>query len=101
MARRRSAIPKPLRSLIGGAVLVMSVRTIDAVWRRTTGRPTPLDVPQDADVDASDPGIVRDRLLYVLLLRGATRLARRSGLPRTDPESTDPSTRGPNGRSPA
>ena len=94
MARRSSRIPRPLRPLVGGAVLVGAVRAIDLVWRRTTGRRPPLRAPaetdaagvtgaptppDDAAADAA-PGVVRDRLLYALLLGGALRLARRAGL---------------------
>jgi hypothetical protein len=83
-------IPGPLRSLIGGAVLVGAVRTIDVVWRRTTGRRPPLrgqvdgtDASLDGAAGPPDdaaPATVRDRLVYALLLGGALRLARRAGL---------------------
>jgi hypothetical protein len=90
MARRSSRIPRPLRPLVGGAVLVGAVRAIDLVWRRTTGRRPPLSAPVGTDVagttgaptppDDASPGVVRDRLIYALLLGGALRLARRAGL---------------------
>jgi hypothetical protein len=94
MARRGSRIPRPLQPLVGGAVLVGAVRAIDLVWRRTTGRRPPLrssvgtddsgttgapTPPADAADDAA-PGVVRDRLLYALLIGAALRLARRAGL---------------------
>jgi hypothetical protein len=90
MAKRSSPVPGPLRPLVGGAVLVASVRVIDATWRRLTSRPTPVEAdaavtdPGAASVDAGAPDVVRDRLLYALLLGGATRLAQRMGLPEPD-----------------
>jgi hypothetical protein len=105
MARRSSRIPKPLQRLVGGAVLVGTVRAIDLVWRRATGRRPPLraqigiDASGVADGEAPDddtsPAVVRDRLVYALLLDGALRLARRAGF--RDDESTD---NGPVGRAP-
>ena len=95
--RRRASvpIPKELRPIVGGAVLVASVRAVDAVWRRVTGRPTPIATPTGdtvpADTTSADPATVRDRLIYAALLGAAMRLARRVGLPKD----------GPNGRSPA
>ncbi len=104
MGRRSPAAPKALRSLIGGAVLVGSVRIIDEAWRRFTGRPTPVDVSDgtdpDADNDAGAPAVVRDRLVYALLLGAAIGMARRVGLPVSDGSAG--SDVGPgNGRSPA
>ena len=88
MGRRSPAAPRALRSLIGGAVLVGSVRIIDVAWRRLAGRPTPVDAAQDADPeadgDAAGPAVVRDRLVYAVLLGAAIRLARRFGLPGSD-----------------
>jgi hypothetical protein len=82
MARRGSSIPKPLRPIVGGAVLVATVRVIDAAWRRITGRPTPVDArATEADARAGEPAVVRDRLVYALLLGGALLAARRLGLP--------------------
>ena len=87
---RTSRLPKELRPLVGGALLVATVRTVDAVWRRVTGRPTPVETPPTGGPDAStpvtDPSVVRDRLLYAGLLGGALRLARRMGLPKDEPK---------------
>jgi hypothetical protein len=105
MARGGSPIPKGLRPLIGGAVLVASVRVIDVAWRRITGRPTPSTSDTDVDADALDagaPSVVRDRLLYALLLGGAERLARRSGLPKPKQrDRSQPDGPAQNGKSPA
>jgi len=88
MARRRTAgtgsllggLPRSLRAMLGGAVLVGSVRVIDAVWRRTTGRPTPVEHRTgEGDDRAADPTVVRDRLTYALLLGAAAWFARRIG----------------------
>jgi hypothetical protein len=82
MARRGSSIPKPLRPFVGGAVLVATVRVIDVAWCRITGRPTPVDArATEADARAGESAVVRDRLVYALLLGGALRAARRLGLP--------------------
>jgi len=107
MARRRSRVTGPLRPLVGGAVLVGTVRIVDALWTRLSGRRPPLatgDVTADGAVDPaatggvrSDPAgdgdasprVVRDRLLYALLLGGALRLARRAGLQDDDDEGQD------------
>jgi hypothetical protein len=92
MARRGSSIPKPLRPIVGGAVLVAAVRVVDAAWRRVTGRPTPVDAragATDADARAGEPGAVRDRLAYALLLGGAMRLARALGLPQDSDTAGD------------
>jgi len=94
MARRSSRLPGPLRTFVGSAVLVVAVRTVDVVWRRVTGRPTPIEAAPAAGADASAPAVVRDRLVYALLLGGAARLARRVGLPQADAGAR-------NGRSPA
>jgi len=101
--RTSSRIPKPLQPLLGGAVLVATVRAIDLVWRRTTGRRPPLRQQVDPEAidptrgddaptapDDSAPGMVRDRLIYALLLGGALRLARRAGL--KDDEDTGRAT---------
>ncbi len=105
MARGGSPIPKGLRPLIGGAVLVASVRVIDIAWRRITGRPIPTTTDASADADAPDagsPSVVRDRLLYALLLGGAARLARRSGLPKPKKrDRSQPDGPAQNGKSPA
>lgn len=77
----RRAIPQPLRAAIGSAVLVGSIRVVDALWRRITGRPTPVEARREQDTRSAEPAVVRDRLLYALLLGGALRAARRSGLP--------------------
>jgi hypothetical protein len=83
MARRGRSIPRPLRTFAGGAVLVVTVRVLDAVWRRSTGRPTPVEARTiEDDARAVDPDVVRDRLVYALLLGGALRIARRIGLPK-------------------
>jgi len=88
MSRRRTAgagpllggLPRSLRAMLGGAVLIGSVRVIDAVWRRTTGRPTPVeDRTVEGDERAADPTVVRDRLTYALLLGAAAWIARRLG----------------------
>jgi hypothetical protein len=80
MARRRSSVPRPLQPLLGGALLVGVVRAIDAVWTRTTGRRPPLPMDGPEPIDDAAPGVVRDRLVYALLLGGALRLAKRVGL---------------------
>jgi hypothetical protein len=92
---RPARIPAPLRTLLGGAVLVGAIRTIDAIWIRASGRRPPIRPDAGAredrqhhrgrdtvapDPDAAAPSVVRDRLLYALLLEGALRLARRTGL---------------------
>lgn len=106
-SRRRddsTAMPKELRPLVGGLVLVATVRTIDALWRRLTGRQTPVD-PTSAVEDAraaggtDDPSVVRDRMLYAALLSGALRLARRAGLPKEPKRG--PQDKGGDGTSPA
>ena len=87
-------VPEELRPIVGGAVLVAAVRTVDLLWRRIGGRPTPVGPhTSDAATDA-----VRDRLLYAALLGGALRLARRLGLPK---DAADRTRDGRNGRSPA
>ena len=89
--RRERSLPGPVREAIGGAVLVGSVRTIDALWHRIAGRPTPLEAraaredAAAADTSAGEPAVVRDRLVYALLLRGAARLAERAGLTKQPP----------------
>jgi hypothetical protein len=98
MARSGSSIPKPLRPLVGGVVLVVAVRVIDAAWRGVTGRATPVAARDtEDDARAGEPGVVRDRLLYALLLGGATRAARRFGLPKDAATGNGAE----NGRSPA
>jgi hypothetical protein len=77
---RRTAIPGPLRPIIGGIALVASVRIVDALWRRATGRPVPTEGSEGTD----ESRMVRDRLVYALLLGGAMRVARRLGLPLED-----------------
>jgi hypothetical protein len=76
--------------MIGSAVLVGAVRTVDVVWTRVSGRRPPRrdpvtgprnDEPQgDTSQDETSPGVVRDRLVYSLMLDGVLRLARRAGL---------------------
>jgi hypothetical protein len=83
--RRETALaarlPSPLRPIVGGIALVVTVRTIDAIWRRGAGRPTPVEVrANEGDERASESTVVRDRLAYALLLSGAVRIARRFGL---------------------
>ncbi len=80
MARRTSRVPRPLRPLVGSAVLVGAVRAIDAIWTRAAGRKPPLPSSDAVATDDRSPATVRDRLLYALLLGGALRLARRAGL---------------------
>ena len=103
MARAGSGIPKPLRPLVGGAVLVGSVRVVDALWRRVTGRPTPVASQGTDDERAGEPAVVRDRLAYALLLGAAMKVARRAGLPKKDAAKKDGAKQdgGHNGRSPA
>jgi hypothetical protein len=102
MARRRSRVPGSLRPLIGGAVLVGTVRLVDVLWTRLSGRRPPLAdgssetgggeaggamgraATESAAADDASPRAVRDRLLYALLLGGALRMARRAGLPDDD-----------------
>jgi len=88
--RRTSPIPRPLQPLVGSVVLVVAVRAIDLVWTRMTGARPPSrttgDEPTGSTAAGSDPNadgapsVVRDRLLYALLLSGALRLAQRAGL---------------------
>ena len=85
MARRTSRVPRPLRPLVGSAVLVGAVRAIDAIWTRAAGRKPPLPSSDAVATDDGTPAAVRDRLLYALLLGGALRLARRAGLRDDDP----------------
>jgi hypothetical protein len=83
-------IPGPLRPLVGATVLALSVRVVDTAWRTVTGRDAPSDTPGATPGDtpgatpADGPRLVRDRLVYALLLGGALRLARRAGLPKGD-----------------
>jgi hypothetical protein len=84
---RLTGIPRPLQSLVGGIVLVASVRIVDALWRRSAGRPAPSPGPDtDAPVteSAAEARVVRDRVVHALLLGAAMRVARWSGLPRDD-----------------
>ena len=86
---RRTRLPGPLRPLVGSMVLVGTVRAIDAVWRRVTGRrPPSRDATEhgaDATSDAAEGArAVRDGLLYALLLGAALRIARRAGLDDAD-----------------
>lgn len=81
----RPRLPGPLRSVVGGLVLVGSIRIIDTSWRRVTGRPTPTSDPVAGEPSAhraDEARGLRDRVVYALLLTGAMRLARRLGLPR-------------------
>lgn len=82
-------IPGPLRPLVGATVLALSVRAVDIAWRTVTGRAAPGATPGDAPGATPDdaPRLVRDRLVYALLLGGALRLSRRAGLPKADPDS--------------
>ena len=80
-----SRIPRFLQPLVGGAVLVGAVRTVDAVWTRVSGRRPPRRDPvtgpqDDTRQDDTSPSVVRDRLVYSLVLDGVLRLARRAGL---------------------
>lgn len=88
---RLTGIPGPLQPLVGGIVLVASVRLVDALWRRSTGRPAPSPAPSpgpgaDAPVTGStaEAREVRDRVVHAFLLGAAMRVARWSGLPRDD-----------------
>jgi hypothetical protein len=92
---RLTGIPGPLQPLVGGIVLVASVRLVDALWRRSTGRPAPSPALSPApsagpDTDAPVTGSaaeareVRDRVIHAFLLGAAMRVARWSGLPRDD-----------------
>ena len=91
MSRRQDGplgrLPKDVRPLVGGAVLVAAVRAVDVAWRLVARRPVPTagaGAPADGgdDTDDTDPRVVRDRVAYAALLGGALRLARRLGLPR-------------------
>lgn len=85
MSRRApsSRVPKELRPVLGGIVLVAGVRTIDALWRMATRRPTPIAAGvQDDGAGPAGEGRVGDRLVYAALLGAALRLARRAGLPK-------------------
>ncbi len=84
---RLSGIPRPLQPLVGGLVLIASVRIVDALWRRSTGRPVPSAAPEagaSAAGSAAEARAVRDRVVHAFLLGAAMRVARRSGLPRGD-----------------
>ncbi len=87
-------LPKDVRPLVGGAVLVAAVRAVDAGWRLIARRPAPTGAPtdptsdatagsgaQDTDRQDTDPAVIRDRLVHATLLGAALRLARRFGLP--------------------
>lgn len=81
----RLRLPGPLRPVVGGLVLVGAIRSIDATWRRVTGRPTPTSdaVADGPSVHGADEARgLRDRVVYALLLAGAMRIARRLGLPK-------------------
>ena len=98
-ARRSGArgIPKPLRPIVGGLALVGSVRLVDTLWRRVTGRPIPTGgsaAPGPTPGTTDEARLVRDRVLYSLLLGGAMRVARRLGLPK----DADTSASGPDQR---
>ena len=82
-----TGIPRRLQPLVGGLVLVASVRIVDALWRRATGRPAPSPAPEaDAPVagSAAEARVVRDRVIHAFVLGAAMRVARWSGLPRDD-----------------
>lgn len=79
-ARILSRIPKSLRPVVGSVVLVGTVRTADALWTRISGRRPPRRDPEATPQDDAAPHVVRDRLVYSLVLDGALRLARRAGL---------------------
>lgn len=98
--RSRSVPPLPdgLRPLLGGAVLVASVRAVDVLWHLVTRRPTPLERDAATATSGGSDSEVRDRMVYAALLGGALRVARRAGLPRKD---EDAAPEGRNGRSPA
>ena len=88
---RLTCIPGPLQPLVGGIVLVASVRLVDALWRRSTGRPAPspalspgLDTDAPVTGSAAEAREVRDRVVHAFLLGAAMRVARWSGLPRDD-----------------
>jgi hypothetical protein len=87
-----TGIPKPLRPLVGGIVLVGSVRLVDLLWRRVTGRPVPISEESDGSSPTADPDearMVRDRVVYALLLGAAMRVAQRLGLPTEEPGADD------------
>jgi len=83
-----TGLPKPLRPIVGGIALVATIRLIDGLWRRVTGRPTPVTEAAEASAPpvgtADEARLVRDRVAYAFLLSGAMRLARRLGLPKDD-----------------
>lgn len=81
MSRSMDDLPKPIRSAIGSAVLVATVRIVDAAWRRTTRRPTPIEHGASDATQADASRVVSDRLWYALLLDSALRLAHHAGLP--------------------
>jgi len=77
-------IPRPLQPVVGDAALVGMVRAIDAVWSRVVGRRPPRrDAEATVQSDAA-PAVVRDRLVYALLLGGVLRLATRVGMRSTE-----------------
>jgi hypothetical protein len=86
---RRSRLPQALRPLVGGAVLVGTVRAIDAVWHGVTGRHPPT-VQDGQAAPSSEARLLRDRLVYAALLGTALRIARRAGLADEDVSREDP-----------
>jgi hypothetical protein len=78
--RLLARIPRPLQPVIGSAVLVGAVRAVDFVFKRVTGNPPPIGVDEQASDGAAASRVVRDRLIYALMLGGALRLAKRAGL---------------------
>jgi len=80
--RRIDRVPSALRPLVGSVVLVGGVRLVDALWARLGGRrpPTEAAPSEPGTGDDTAPALVRDRVLYALLLGGVMRLAERAGL---------------------
>jgi hypothetical protein len=81
-ARRIDRLPSALRPLVGSVVLVAGVKLVDALWTRLGGRRPPAEAAPSEPGAGGDtaPALVRDRVLYALLLGGVMRLAERAGL---------------------
>jgi hypothetical protein len=73
-------LPAPLRPLAGSLVLVAGVRLLDAVWQRRSASST-VGAGGDPDTADTSPDVIRDRLVYSVLLSVVTAFAGRVGMP--------------------